>query len=60
MFLFSIIIDGVDGELARLTLTETSFGGMLDVVTDNIVHVAVFVGIFLGCTGPRGVSSTFI
>ena len=54
VFLFSIIIDGVDGELARLTLTETSFGGMLDVVTDNIVHVAVFVGIFLGCYRASG------
>jgi phosphatidylglycerophosphate synthase len=49
LFLFSIMVDGVDGELARLTMSETKFGGMLDVTTDNIVHVAVFAGIFLGC-----------
>lgn len=49
LFLFSITVDGVDGELARLTMTETKFGGMLDVITDNIVHVAVFAGIFWGC-----------
>ncbi len=54
LFLFSIIIDGVDGELARLTMTETKFGGTLDVVADNIVHVAVFLGIFLGCYRNSG------
>ncbi len=54
LFLFSIIIDGVDGELARLTMTETKFGGTLDVVTDNIVHAAVFLGIFLGCYRSSG------
>jgi 1L-myo-inositol 1-phosphate cytidylyltransferase / CDP-L-myo-inositol myo-inositolphosphotransferase len=48
LFVASITIDGVDGELARLKMCETDFGGKLDVVTDNIVHVAVFVGIFTG------------
>ena len=57
LFLFSITVDGVDGELARLTMTETKFGGMLDVITDNIVHVAVFAGIFWGCYRNSGSSS---
>ncbi|MGH7925507.1 MAG: CDP-alcohol phosphatidyltransferase family protein [Candidatus Binatus sp.] len=48
-FLISITIDGVDGELARLKMVESDFGGTLDVLTDNIVHVAVFVGLFVGC-----------
>ncbi|MGA9725057.1 MAG: CDP-alcohol phosphatidyltransferase family protein [Candidatus Binatus sp.] len=48
-FLVSITIDGVDGELARLKMIESDFGGKLDVVTDNIVHVAVFVGLMVGC-----------
>ena len=48
-FLISITIDGVDGELARLKMVESAFGGALDVVTDNIVHVAVFVGLLVGC-----------
>ncbi|MGA7620988.1 CDP-alcohol phosphatidyltransferase family protein [Candidatus Binatus sp.] len=48
-FLISITIDGVDGELARLKMVESEFGGRLDVVTDNIVHVAVFVGLLIGC-----------
>lgn len=54
LFLFSITVDGVDGELARLTMTETKFGGMLDVTTDNIVHVAIFAGIFFGCYRNSG------
>jgi phosphatidylglycerophosphate synthase len=54
IFLFSITVDGVDGELARLTMTETKFGGMLDVTTDNIVHVAIFAGIFFGCYRDSG------
>ncbi len=48
-FLISIMIDGVDGELARLKMRETKFGGTLDIVTDNIVHVAIFVGLLTGC-----------
>jgi phosphatidylglycerophosphate synthase len=48
-FLISITIDGVDGELARLKMVESDFGGRLDVFTDNIVHAAVFVGLLIGC-----------
>jgi phosphatidylglycerophosphate synthase len=48
-FLTSITVDGVDGELARLKMVESDFGGTLDVLTDNIVHVAVFIGILVGC-----------
>ncbi len=48
LFLASITIDGIDGELARLQMSETEWGGKLDMVTDNIVHVAIFVGVFLG------------
>src|SRR5260370_42109160 len=48
-FLISITIDGVDGELARLKMVESDFGGTLDIVTDNIVHSAVFVGLLIGC-----------
>jgi len=48
-FLISITIDGVDGELARLKMKETDFGGALDVATDNVVHVAIFVGLLAGC-----------
>ena len=48
LFLFCIIVDGVDGEIARLKLQATSFGHYLDIITDNIVHIAIFAGITLG------------
>jgi phosphatidylglycerophosphate synthase len=48
LFLACVVVDGVDGEVARLKLKETRFGHYLDVVTDNLVHIAVFVGIAFG------------
>lgn len=48
LFLFCIVVDGVDGEVARLKLQESAFGHYLDVITDNLVHAAVFVGIAVG------------
>jgi phosphatidylglycerophosphate synthase len=49
LFLVSITLDGVDGELARLRMVESKLGARLDVFTDNLVHVAVFVGLMAGC-----------
>jgi phosphatidylglycerophosphate synthase len=49
LFVVSITLDGVDGELARLRMVETRFGGKLDVFTDNLVHVAIFAGLMIGC-----------
>ena len=42
LFLLHSILDGCDGELARLKFQESRLGGMLDFWCDNIVHVAVF------------------
>jgi len=56
-FLFCVVLDGVDGEVARLKLQESVFGHYLDIITDNVVHVAIFVGIAVGLryqTGDRG------
>lgn len=56
LFVFCVIVDGVDGEVARLKLMESRFGHYLDITTDNLVHVAVFVGIAFGLyhgTGNR-------
>ena len=48
LFVISITIDGVDGELARLKMAETKAGARLDAITDNIVHIAIFLGIGIG------------
>jgi len=54
MFLVSVTFDGVDGELARLKMTESRAGARLDVLTDNLVHVAIFAGIMTGCYRASG------
>ena len=36
------ILDGCDGELARLKFQESRFGGVLDFWGDNVVHSALF------------------
>jgi phosphatidylglycerophosphate synthase len=48
LFLLSTIIDGCDGEIARLTFQESAFGAKLDLVMDNVVHGFLFAGIALG------------
>lgn len=48
LFLLSTVIDGCDGELARLTCQESTFGAKLDVTMDNVVHGVLFPAIALG------------
>lgn len=49
LFVASITLDGVDGEVARLRMIESKAGARLDVITDNLVHIAVFIGLMVGC-----------
>jgi len=42
------ILDGCDGELARLKFMQSPRGAMLDYWGDNLVHVAVFTCIAIG------------
>jgi phosphatidylglycerophosphate synthase len=42
---WSAVIDCCDGEVARLKFLESTSGYYLDLTCDNIVHVAVFIGI---------------
>jgi phosphatidylglycerophosphate synthase len=42
---WSAVIDCCDGEVARLKFLESTSGYYLDITADNIVHIAVFVGI---------------
>ena len=43
LFLSHSILDGCDGELARLKFMESRWGGLLDFWGDNVVHVAIFL-----------------
>lgn len=48
LFQLAAIIDCCDGEVARLTFTESPFGAWLDIAMDNVVHMAIFAGIAAG------------
>jgi phosphatidylglycerophosphate synthase len=48
LFLAHSILDGCDGELARLKFQVSRLGGVLDFWGDNVVHSAVFAAIAIG------------
>jgi phosphatidylglycerophosphate synthase len=51
LFQCAAVIDCSDGEVARLTFTESPFGAWLDIALDNVVHMAIFGGIAVGAYG---------
>ena len=56
LFLIHSIVDGCDGELARLKFQESKYGGILDFWGDNIVHVAMFTCMAAGWTLASGMT----
>ena len=48
LFLAHSILDGCDGELARLKFQESRWGGVLDFWGDNVVHVVIFACMAVG------------
>ncbi len=48
LFQIHSIIDGVDGELARLLLKSSRLGFWYDMTADNAAHIAIFSGIAMG------------
>ncbi|HEY5812842.1 MAG TPA: CDP-alcohol phosphatidyltransferase family protein [Terrimicrobiaceae bacterium] len=48
LFWLHSVLDGCDGELARLKFAESRWGGLLDFWGDNVVHAAVFSAIAAG------------
>jgi phosphatidylglycerophosphate synthase len=47
LYLISTILDGCDGEVARLKYLESAKGARLDLLCDNIGLVALFLGIIV-------------
>ncbi|OLB44118.1 MAG: hypothetical protein AUI04_01150 [Candidatus Rokubacteria bacterium 13_2_20CM_2_64_8] len=54
LFLAHSILDGCDGELARLKFQHSRWGAVLDFWCDNVVHVAVFLCIAVGWSRDSG------
>jgi phosphatidylglycerophosphate synthase len=55
---WSAVIDCCDGEVARLKFLESTSGYYLDIICDNLVHVAVFVGI--AWSGYQVLAGTYV
>jgi hopanoid biosynthesis associated radical SAM protein HpnJ len=49
----SCILDGCDGEVARLKLLTSSFGARFDAAADDVVHLATFVAIAMHLSRAR-------
>ncbi len=54
LFLWHSILDGCDGELARLKFQESRWGGVLDFWGDNVVHTAIFACMGIGWSNEVG------
>jgi phosphatidylglycerophosphate synthase len=54
LFLAHSILDGCDGELARLKFQESRSGGVLDFWSDNAVHIVTFGCMAAGWSGAIG------
>ena len=48
LFHVASVLDGVDGEMARATLTESKLGARLDTISDLVTYVACFIGLTIG------------
>jgi phosphatidylglycerophosphate synthase len=44
----SVVLDCVDGDMARARLVQSAEGARLDVAGDYVVHLAVFLGLAIG------------
>ena len=54
LFQVSIIVDCVDGELARYTRKFSELGAWLDAITDRVKEYAVFLGLAYGAFAHNG------
>lgn len=60
LFWFASIADGIDGEMARLTFSDSERGEQLDTFVDAATYIVAFAGLMVGWwrqgMGPDGVA----
>jgi 1L-myo-inositol 1-phosphate cytidylyltransferase / CDP-L-myo-inositol myo-inositolphosphotransferase len=54
LFQLSAILDCCDGEVARIKFLESRVGEKLDIILDNVVHIALFAGMAWGVSVGKG------
>jgi phosphatidylglycerophosphate synthase len=52
--LFASILDGCDGEVARLTFQESAFGCWLETICDYLYYLFIFAGMTIGLLRSSG------
>jgi phosphatidylglycerophosphate synthase len=59
LYLVAVVLDHSDGEVARLTLTESPMGEWLDIAIDTLVHIALVLalGVAAARVGGSGVTA---
>ncbi len=53
----SSIVDGIDGELARMRLTPSHLGEWFDTVCDDVVNIAFLIGISIAAGARTGIAA---
>ena len=54
LYLAAVVLDHSDGEVARLTLTESAIGEWLDIAVDTAVHTALVLALGLAAAAATG------
>ena len=58
--LFASILDGCDGEVARLTFQESDFGCWLETVCDYLFYLVLFAGMTIGLWRSSGTKTYLV
>lgn len=58
--LFASILDGSDGEVARLKLQESDFGCWLETICDYLYYLFIFAGMTIGLVRSSGTKSYLV
>lgn len=58
--LFASILDGCDGEVARLKLQESDFGCWLETICDYLYYLFIFAGMTIGLSRSSGTRTYLI
>ena len=56
LYVLAVVLDHADGEVARLTLTESALGEWLDVMADTVVHASLMLALGLAASRLAGAS----
>ena len=55
LYLAAVVLDHADGEVARLTLTESALGEWLDIAVDTVVHTALMLALGIAAHRVAGI-----